>query len=141
MCPDGKSRIAVADCRIHDAWLRHCRHCKYIAQLLVLSHYLHTTMLRLPPSSFRPLANSALLSSAFRRPPTIGSRFFSNGFARLPQKKPTNFRSFLNGSRTIMTEFQPMVQQSQPFSWQRFGLTAVSDLKLEHLTSDLIAVP
>ncbi|KAF8203926.1 inhibitor of apoptosis-promoting Bax1-domain-containing protein [Pholiota molesta] len=23
-----------------------------------------------------------------------------------------------------MTEFQPMVQQSQPFSWQRFGLTA-----------------
>lgn len=111
------------------------------ATSLILSHYLHTTMLRSPPSSFRPLVNSAFLSSAFRRPPTIGSRFFSNGFAQLPQNKPTNFRSFLNGSRTIMTESRPMVQQSQPFSWQRFGITAVSNLKLEHLASGLITVP
>ncbi|KAF9486352.1 hypothetical protein BDN70DRAFT_869859 [Pholiota conissans] len=83
-------------------------------------------MQRLPASSFRQFVNPSILSSALRRPSTTGLRFYSNGFsgfARLPQKKP-DLKPFLNGVRTIMTESRPMVQQSQPFSWKRFGITA-----------------
>ncbi|KAF8963916.1 inhibitor of apoptosis-promoting Bax1-domain-containing protein [Flammula alnicola] len=82
-------------------------------------------MLRLSPSSFRPLVNTTFLSSSFRRAPTTGSRFY--GLVQLSQKRAANFQTpmaLFRGSRSIMTEARPMVQQSQSFSWKRLAITA-----------------
>jgi hypothetical protein len=89
--------------------------------------YLHTTMLRLPVNTIRPLFNSTLLRSSLKRAPTSNSRFFSNGLVQCVRREPSKFQISLpkaRGSRTIMTD-RPIVQEANNFSWKKTIVTAV----------------
>jgi hypothetical protein len=97
--------------------------------------YLHTTMLRLPVNTIRPLFNSTLLRSSLKRAPTSNSRLFSNGLVQCVRRETFKFQiSLPRGSRTIMTE-RPIVQEANNFSWKKTIVTAVRGV--QYLTFQL----